>query len=95
MEDLSSETRFSILEPDIQPTPISVESSPLVPFHSEQTVTVSHLMELDDSRESFDLVIIKEKMAEVSQAIATMELSQVQKSLEVEPQLGMANVLMI
>lgn len=73
MEDLSIEARFSIPEPDIQPTPISVESSPPMPFHSEQTVVVSHLMEHDDSRESFDLAIIKEKMAEVSEAIATME----------------------
>lgn len=91
---MNSEARFSILELDIQPTPTSVESSPAVPFHLEPTAVISHLMELDDSNEFIDSVVIKEKMAEVTQAIATMDASSVQKSPEVEPRQNTTNVLM-
>lgn len=63
--DLSLESEFSIPKPDIQQIPTRVESSPLVPSHAKQTVAVSRLMDLDNSRISFDSAIIKKKMAEV------------------------------
>lgn len=68
VEDSSSEPRFSV-----QPTPINVESSPPVPFHTEQTIAMSHLMDLDDSCASFISSFIKGKTAEVAQAIVTRE----------------------
>lgn len=63
---LSSEVEFLIPRSSIQQIPISAESSLLVHSHMEQAIPVSHLMDLDDSRGSFDLAIIKEKVAEVS-----------------------------
>lgn len=68
----------------MQQIPISAESSLPVHSHSEQAIAISHLMDLDDSHGFFDLAIIKEKMTEVSQAIA-MEPPLVQKSVETQP----------
>lgn len=51
-------------------------------------------MELDDSHEFIDSVVIKEKIAELTQAIATMDASPLQKSPEVEPRPNTTNVLM-
>lgn len=74
---LSSELKLSIPKPNIQPTLTNVESLQPVPSHKEHTGTVSHLMDLDVSHESFDSTIIKEKMSEVSRAITMKESSQV------------------
>lgn len=77
---VSLEFDSSALEPNTRTIPTSFELPTPMPCHTEQTVRVSHFMDLDDSRGSFNSTIIKEKMVEVGQAIAVKEPSQVQKS---------------
>lgn len=57
---------------------LSSESDFLIPKSGTQKIpiVVCHLMNLDDSQESFDSAIITEKMAEVSRVIAVIEPSQ-------------------
>lgn len=72
---VSLEFDSSALEPNTRMIPTSFELPTPMPCHTEQTVPVSHFMDLDDSRGSFNSTIIKEKMVEVDQAITVKEPS--------------------
>lgn len=68
---VSLEFDSSAPEPNTRMIPTNFELPTPMPYHTEQTVAVSHF--------------IKEKMVEAGQAIAVKEPSQVQKSSKAEP----------